>query len=197
MNAGGRKVGSKNSYRAARRQSQAEKEAQNKKAQATKSANKEKKRKAEEAEAERQKQRNRARFQGLLSGGQTSTTSATSSSAAAAAARGDRSNSNPNGRAAGSNDNRAGRSTPPQEGDALENSNCDTTANQPSIDAADKNEDDEVRCIPAAPSVGQPTNGNACSMPSLPLVDPQVRMHLWKLNIASRPVTMVALISQW
>lgn len=96
-----------------------------------------------------------------MSGGQTSTTSATSS-AAAAAARGDRSNSNPNGRAAGSNDNRAGRSTPPQEGDALENSNCDTTANQPSIDAADKNEDDEVRCIPAAPSVGQATNGNAC-----------------------------------
>ena len=124
MNAGGRKAGSKNSYRAVRRQSQAEKEAQNKKAQATKSANKEKKRKAEEAEAERQKQRNRARFQGLLSGGQTSTTSATSSSAAAAAARGDRSNSNPNGRAAGSKDNRAGRwSTPPQEGDALENSN--------------------------------------------------------------------------
>ena len=102
MNAGGRKVGSKNRYRATRRQSQAEKEAQNKKAQATKAANKEKKRKAEEDEAERQKQRNRARFQGFLSGSQTS------SSAAAAAARGDRSNSNPNGRAAGSNENRAG-----------------------------------------------------------------------------------------
>lgn len=115
MNAGGRKVGSKNRYRATRRQSQAEKEAQNKKAQATKAANKEKKRKAEEDEAERQKQRNRARFQGFLSGSQTSATSATSSSAAAAAARGDCSNSNPNGRAAGSSDNRAGGSTPPQE----------------------------------------------------------------------------------
>ena len=122
----------------------------------------EKKRKSEEDEAERKKVVNKAKFQRLLLGSQTSAP-ATSSSAPA---EGDRSNSNPNGKAAGSNENRAGRSTPPREGDALENSNCDTTANPPSShvdnENEDEDEDDEVRCVPAAPSVDQATNVNDC-----------------------------------
>jgi len=156
----GQKSWSKSRHKATRNQSQAEKKAQNEKAQATKAANREKKRKANEEEARKVKAKNKDRFQSLLLGGQTSATSAKSSSAAAAS--GDRSNSNPNEKAAGSKDNQAGRSTSPREGDALENSNCDTAANQPSIGVDGENEDDEVRCVPAAPSVNPVTNGNAC-----------------------------------
>jgi len=148
MSGGGRKVG----RRAVTKQRET-----NRKRKGTKAANREKKRKAEEEEARKVKARNKDRLQSLLLGGQTS-----AKSSSAAAASGDRSNSNPNEKAAGSKDNQAGRSTSPREGDALENSNCDTAANQPSIGVDGENEDDEVRCVPAAPSVNPVTNGNAC-----------------------------------